>query len=286
MSANWLRASRRLPLALLTAALVSGPLLAGCTIPTAEDGSKAAASSSQTAPASIQEAEEPAAKPAPDRDLAEGALAGRVVFLDPGHSGYTTAAAADQVPTGRGGTKNCQSTGTSSDAGYPEHTAVFEIAELVRADLEARGATVVLSREDDASSEVCNNFRAAAADEAGADAVVSLHADGAGPEQSGVHTSYSYPPLNDAQSGPAVALATNMRDAFSASGFALAGYTGQDGLMPRDDLTGLNLSLRPTVLLELGNMRNAEDARMLTTPEGQATIAAAVALGISDFLTA
>lgn len=285
MSAKSLRSAGRLRLAVFAAVIAAGPLLAGCTISTADGGSETAASSSQPA-ASVEETAATAEEPASNLDQAEGALAGRVVFLDPGHSGYTTAAATDQVPTGRGGTKNCQTTGTSSDAGYPEHTAVFEIAALVRADLEARGATVVLSREDDASSEVCNNFRAAAADEAGADAVVSLHADGAGPGQSGIHTSYSYPPLNDAQSGPAVRLATDMRDAFSASGFAPATYAGQEGLMPRDDLTGLNLSLRPTVLLELGNMRNAEDARALTTPDGQAKIAAAVALGITRFLTA
>lgn len=257
-------------------------LLAGCTIPTTQDGQSVtgSATAADTAqPAAETTTEEASTPPEPALPLA-----GRIVFLDPGHSGYTTAAASDQVPTGRGGTKNCQTTGTSTDGGYAEHTAVFEIAQLVRADLEAQGATVVLSREDDASSEICNNFRAEAAGQAQADAVVSLHADGAGPSQFGVYTSYSSPPLNDAQSGPAINLATDMRDAFTASGFTPAAYAGQDGLMARDDLTGLNMSVRPTVLLELGNMRNAEDARMLTTPEGQARLAEAVALGISNYL--
>ncbi|WP_307810593.1 N-acetylmuramoyl-L-alanine amidase [Tomitella biformata] len=257
------------------ASIAAAALLAGCTIPTAADNPTTSVAASTTAKAT------PAAEQEPEPTLP---LTGRVVFLDPGHSGYTTAAASDQVPTGRGGTKNCQTTGTSTDGGYPEHTAVFEIAELVRADLQAQGATVVLSRDDDASPELCNNFRAEAADHAQADAVVSLHADGAGPDQFGTYTSYSAPPLNDAQSGPAINLATDLRDAFTASGFTPAAYSGQDGLMARDDLTGLNMSLRPTALLELGNMRNAEDSRMLTTPEGQARLAQAVALGISNYL--
>lgn len=262
----------------LLTVLAAAALLAGCTIPTADSG--AAPATSTTAEAASTSAEpEPAPEPAPALPLS-----GRVVFLDPGHSGHTTEAAAEQVPTGRGGTKNCQTSGTSTDGGHPEHTAVFEIAQLIRADLEAQGATVVLSREDDVSSELCNNLRAEAADKAGADAVVSLHADGAGPDQFGIYTSYSSPPLNDAQSGPAINLATDVRDAFTANGFAPAAYAGQDGLMARDDLTGLNLSLRPTVLLELGNMRNADDARMLTTPEGQARLAQAVALGVSNYL--
>lgn len=269
----------------LAAALFAGAALtAGCTIPAADGG---AASSAPGATTSAL-AEIASATTAPAATSAEPVAAlplqGRVVFLDPGHSGYTTPAASDQVPTGRGGTKNCQTTGTSTDAGYPEHTAVFEIAELVRADLQAQGATVVMSRPDDASAELCNNLRAAAADEAGADAVVSLHADGAGAGQHGIYTSYSAPPLNDAQAGPAVRFAIVMRDAFSAAGFAPAAYAGQDGLMPRDDLTGLNLAVRPTILLELGNMRNLDDATTLTTPEGQARIARAVALGVAGFL--
>ena len=166
----------------LLASIAAAALLAGCTIPAAGDsgpagdGPAAVSSEPGTASAAPEGADTAApegadtaapegAVPAAAEDPAALPLAGRVVFLDPGHSGYTTAAASDQVPTGRGGTKNCQTTGTSTDAGYPEHTAVFEIAEVVRADLEARGARVVLSRSDDASPELCNNQRAAAADE-------------------------------------------------------------------------------------------------------------------------
>src|SRR4029077_6430363 len=39
-------------------------------------------------------------------------IAGMIVFLDPGHNGSNDASISRQVPTGRGGTKDCQTSGT------------------------------------------------------------------------------------------------------------------------------------------------------------------------------
>ena len=44
-------------------------------------------------------------------------IAGMIVFLDPGHNGANDASISKQVPTGRGGTKNCQESGTSTGDG-------------------------------------------------------------------------------------------------------------------------------------------------------------------------
>ncbi|MBX8688171.1 N-acetylmuramoyl-L-alanine amidase, partial [Mycobacterium sp. 20091114027_K0903767] len=49
-------------------------------------------------------------------------VAGMIVFLDPGHNGANDASISRQVPTGRGGTKDCQASGTSTEDGFPEHT--------------------------------------------------------------------------------------------------------------------------------------------------------------------
>ena len=40
-------------------------------------------------------------------------IAGMIVFLDPGHNGANDASLTKQVPTGRGGTKDCQTSGTT-----------------------------------------------------------------------------------------------------------------------------------------------------------------------------
>ena len=61
-------------------------------------------------------------------------------------------------------------------------------------------------------------------------------------------------------------------------------YDGVDGLQPRDDLAGLNLTTVPKVLIECGNMRNATDAKLLVTSSFQKRAAAAIAAAITGFL--
>ena len=53
-----------------------------------------------------------------------------------------------------------------------------------------------------------------------------------------------------------------LRDAFAAgTAMPVSTYDGVDGLQPRDDLAGLNLTTVPKVLIECGNMRNADRRR-------------------------
>ena len=216
--------------------------------------------------------------------MAPADAVGKTVFLDPGHSGATDSSISRQVPNGRGGTKNCQTSGTSSNDGYPEHTLNWEVTSQIRADLEARGVHTVLSRADDSSIGPCIDARAETANGLHPDAVVSIHADGGPAGGRGFHVNYSSPPLNDAQAGPALQLADDIRDALVAAGFPESSYLGTDGLFGRADLAGLNLARYPAVLVELGNMRNAQDAALMGSPDGRARYAAAVADGIVRFL--
>jgi N-acetylmuramoyl-L-alanine amidase len=209
------------------------------------------------------------------------------VVLDPGHNGGNgsqPAAIRRQVPDGRGGEKACNTTGTSTDAGYPEHAFAFDVATRVAAHLEASGIRVVLTRTDDEGVGPCVDERGRAGESAGAAAVVSIHADGAAPTASGFHVAYSDPPLNPAQAGPAVDLATALRDAMRAGGFPDSDYIGRDGLSSRDDLAGLNHATRPTALVECANMRNADEAALVSSADGRERYAAAIADGVLHFL--
>jgi N-acetylmuramoyl-L-alanine amidase len=211
----------------------------------------------------------------------------RVVALDPGHNGGNAGAPSAinrQVPDGRGGTKACNTTGTSTDAGYPEHAFTFAVAELVAQRLTARGVQVVLTRDDDTGVGPCVDVRGRAGERAGADAVVSIHGDGAGPRDRGFHVAYSDPPLNDVQRGQARTLAADLRDGLVAAGFPRSTYLGRDGLSPRRDLAGLNLATRPTALVECANMRNPAEAEAVSSPEGRDRYAAAITDGILRFL--
>ena len=221
---------------------------------------------------------------APSAAAAPTNIAGRIVFLDPGHNGANDASLTKQVPTGRGGTKDCQTSGTATDDGYPEHSFNWETVLRIRQQLTALGVRTAMSRGDDTGVAACVDERAAMANALQPDAIVSIHADGGPATGRGFHVNYSSPPLNAAQAGPSIQFAQTMRDQLQASGLLPANYIGQGGLYPRSDLTGLNLAQYPSVLVELGNMKNPADSALIESPEGRQKYADAVVRGIAGFL--
>jgi N-acetylmuramoyl-L-alanine amidase len=213
-------------------------------------------------------------------------VAGMTVALDAGHNAVNDASINEQVPNGRGGTKACNTSGTAADDGYAEHAFNWAVVGLISGSLNQMGVHTGLTRGDDSSIGPCVDERAARANAMHPDAIVSIHADGGPPSGSGFHVNYSSPPLNDAQSGGAIQLAHTMRDALVQAGFHPATYIGSDGLYGRDDLAGLNLAQYPAVLVELGNMKNADDAARMESADGRAKYADAVTQGIVSYLNA
>ena len=77
-----------------------------------------------------------------------GPLAGRVIVIDPGHqlgNARFPARINRLVPAG-GFKKPCNTTGTSTDGGYPEATFTWRVAQGLRRHLENRGARVIMTR--------------------------------------------------------------------------------------------------------------------------------------------
>jgi N-acetylmuramoyl-L-alanine amidase len=217
-------------------------------------------------------------------DAPRAAAAGTGVFLDPGHNAVNDASLSAQVTNGRGGTKPCNTLGASANDGYPEHAFTWDVVGLIAGALNQSGVRTEISRPSDNSVGPCIDQRAAAANAMHPDAIVSIHADGGPPSGRGFHVNYSSPPLNEAQAGPALQLAHAIRDALVAAGFPPSTYVGSDGLYGRADLAGLNLAEFPAVLVELGNMKNADDAALMESADGRARYAAAVTQGITAFL--
>lgn len=217
---------------------------------------------------------------------ASAGLAGASVFLDPGHNAVNDASINQPVPNGRGGSKPCQTSGAATSGGYPEHAFNWAVVGLISESLRQMGVSTALSRADDNSVGPCIDQRAAQANAMHPDAIVSIHADGGPPSGSGFHVNYANPPLNEVQAVPAVQLAHTMRDALVQAGFHPSTYLGSNGLYGRDDLAGLNLAQYPAVLVELGNMRNPDDAARMESPDGRAAYATAVTSGIVAFLNA
>ncbi|WP_051102344.1 N-acetylmuramoyl-L-alanine amidase [Parafrankia elaeagni] len=218
------------------------------------------------------------------------ALAGRTVVIDPGHNGGNSAnpTAINRLVDAGGFRKECDAVGAETTDGYAEHAFTFDVAVRAAEELRARGATVILTRTDDQSVGPCVDERARIGNDAGADAVVSVHADGGPPQGSGFHVIAPAASPDGGNGGilPASGrLADLLREAFgSATGQPPADYLGEDGITVRADLAGLNLSRVPKVFLECGNMRNPGDAARISDPAWRQRAAAGLVQGIAAFL--
>ncbi len=218
-------------------------------------------------------------------------LSGRTVVLDAGHSGGDPADPRLSVLVPAGGfLKPCNTSGTQTGAGYPEHAFTYDVVQRAAALLRARGATVVLTRQDDTTIGPCVDQRAAIGNAAGAAAVVAVHADGElRPGARGFHViapGLSPDGGNPMVLAPSYQLALTLRSAFqSATGEPYANYTATAGLTQRSDLAGLNLSRVPAVFLECGNMRDPVDAAFLSSPDGRQRAAEGIATALERYVT-
>ena len=229
----------------------------------------------------------PASTPTPEPAPTTPPAPAPVVVLDPGHNGGNAAhpeVVNAPVPDGAGGTKPCTTTGTETDAGFPEHAFTWDVALRMRDRLAAAGATVVLTREDDAGVGPCVDARGQRGAQVGAAAFVGIHGDGAGADGRGFHViTSSLAPAGPEVAADSAALASAVRDAMTAVE-PVSTYTGSDGLDSRPDLAGLNLNAVPAVYVECGNMRNAADAALMSSAEGRDAIAAQLTAGVLAFL--
>jgi len=77
-------------------------------------------------------------------------LEGRLILLDPGHqlgnSNPRFAGKLGQTKFNGTTVKGCNTTGTATNAGYPEATFAWEVARELRRMLEDEGARVALTR--------------------------------------------------------------------------------------------------------------------------------------------
>lgn len=226
-----------------------------------------------------------AAAPTGSHDLAR-----RVVVIDPGHNDGNFAHPDEINRQVNAGTlfKACDTTGTATASGYTEATFAYDVAMRARRLLRRQGVLVYLTRTAARPAwGPCITERAAIGNRRHADAAISIHADGGPPSGRGFHVIYPARVLGytDDIYGSSYRLALDVRAAYAGrSGMPYATYVGSRGLDERSDLGGLNLSDVPKVFIETGNMRNAEDARLLTSPRWRERTAAAIARGLLAFL--
>ena len=217
-----------------------------------------------------------------------GILDGKVVLVDPGHNGgnFNAPSVINRLIWNGRETETCDTTGTETDGGYTEALFNWHVALYLTADLRAEGATVVLTRTSNTGVGPCVTERAAIGNAAHANAAVSIHADGGPPGGRGFAILEPVADgINNTIVGPSAVLGVDLRTAFEkGTREPVSSYDGINGIQPRDDLAGTNLSRVPKVFIECANMRNPADAALVTSARWQARAARAIAAGLAAFL--
>ncbi|MGV9990155.1 N-acetylmuramoyl-L-alanine amidase [Streptomyces sp. NPDC003374] len=238
----------------------------------------------------------PARRSPSSAPAAAGALKGKVVVIDPGHNPGNFRHTSEINRTVDIGThrKECDTTGTSTNAGYSEARFTLDVAHRLRTLLERQGATVKLTHDDGSPSwGPCVDERARIGNAAHADAAISLHADGAAAGDRGFHV--ILPASVHAGAADTRRIVAPSRDLgervagnfLRVTGEPPSNYVGGGtGLVTRQDLGGLNLSTVPKVFIECGNMRDSKDAASLNSGDWRQKAAEGISEGIVSFLRA
>lgn len=215
-------------------------------------------------------------------------LAGKVIGIDPGHNGdniHHLAYINHTIWNGREH-ETCDTTGTATNAGYPEAKFTWRVAKHLVRDLHHAGATVVLTRHSNHGYGPCVNKRARILNHAHPAVSIDIHADGA---PSGDRGFAILEPVADGPNDRVIRSSERFgrdlkRAMLSHTSMSVSNYDGVNGFNHRDDLAGLNLTTEPKVLIECGNMRDSVDARRLTADGFQKRAAAAMAAAIIRFV--
>jgi N-acetylmuramoyl-L-alanine amidase len=217
-------------------------------------------------------------------------LKGKIVGIDPGHNGrnYTDPSYLNRKVWNGREWEDCDTTGTNTGGGYTEALFNFRVAEYLRADLIRDGAKVVMTRTTNDGIGPCVTTRSYIINEGHANVAVDIHADGAPSWGRGfsIIEPESYPGSpNKNVITSSDRLGADVKAAMLAgTPMPVSDYYGTNGFIHRDDLAGLNLTKVPKILIEVGNMKNATDARLQTSASFQQEVARALLAAIVKFL--
>lgn len=168
--------------------------------------------------------------------------------------------------------------GTST--GVAEHEVNLKVALKLEAILLERGYEVIMVRREN-DVNISNMERAQIANEANADAFIRIHSNGA----------------TDPGANGAMALCQTASNPYNAklhdqsrklSECVLDGLTKSTGaqknrIQETDNMSGINWSLVPTTILEMGYLTNPTEEKKMVTEEYQTLMAEGIANGIDDF---
>lgn len=214
--------------------------------------------------------------------VTEEVTAKGLIAIDPGHQGnWIDMSEPEAMAPGSSETKAKATTGTTGRfTGIPEYQLNLDISLMLAEELRSRGYEVILAREDN-DTAISNAERAVKANESGADFAIRIHANGSdNSSANGALTMVGSP--NNPYIGhlfeKSNELATDVLNSYVAeTGLANA------GMQQVDNMTGLNWSTIPSMILEMGFMTNESDDRNMADPAFREKMVEGIANGIDVY---
>ena len=253
------------------AALLAVLALTGCG-----NGPSAAEEPTGTQPPMREvELEQPQAKAAREfRDI--------LIAVDPGHQSWAVDMSAPE-PNAPGSTvmKAKATNGTvGTYSGIYEYELNLDVSLRLRDVLEDRGFSVLLTREDNETA-ISNAERAVLANEAGADVLLRIHANGSeDPAAAGALA--LVPSSENVYVGALADESARLAETVLTSYCAATGIENR-GLQNNDTMTGINWSERPVAILEMGFMTNEHDDMAMADDAFRQRMAEGIADGLEAY---
>ncbi len=206
--------------------------------------------------------------------------AGHIVVIDPGHQAKGM---PEKEPNGPGA-KEMKAKVTSGTSGKTSGLAEYQLNLIIglglRDELVNRGYTVVMTRETN-DVTLSNADRAQIANNAGAEALIRIHANGS--ENTSVTGAMTIcqtqsNPYNSTLYEPSRSLADCVLDAYVNATGCKRQYVWET-----DTMTGINWALVPSAIIEMGYMSNPDEDSKMASQEYQKLMIQGIADGIDAY---
>jgi N-acetylmuramoyl-L-alanine amidase len=202
-----------------------------------------------------------------------------VVAIDAGHQAKGNNK-TEPIGPGSSTKKPKVTSGTSGASTRKSESSInLAVAKKLKTLLENQGVKVVMIRTSQ-NVNISNSQRAAMANKAGADLLIRLHCDSAGSKTRGILTII---PAKNKWTGPILSASASAGSKIQKAVLAATGAKSR-GTSKRTDMAGFNWSKVPSVIVEMGNMDNKTDDKLLASSAYQDKLAAGIAKGIMAYL--